>query len=588
MEKGVNHGETQVRKSLGYISASRYGLDEDELMRILAGDDEYLKFFRETHHWHEIPETVEDGRIVPVIPVIVWSRLHFDLKPYISERSKDGVSLFNFYHRQVGEVVAQRYLTEKYKKSFHLKLAEFFGKHRNENRRVPEYPWELCEAEEWRSLFELLSKDLGLFEKAWKRDKFDVLRYWASTERASKQKAEEDNDPEFTIVKGFKNAIENPETLDSTILWIIGFLLGDTGNPKEASKIREYLIKHFRESGDKYNLSAALGNQGNILYSRGDLDSAMALYKEQQRICEELGDKAGLSRSLGNQGNILYSRGDLDGAMALRKEEQRICEELGDKDGLQASLGNQGVILKDRGDLDSAMALYKQKQRICEEVGDKAGLQNSLGNQGTILYSRGDLDGATALYKQQQRICEELGDKAGLKRSLGNQGIILADRGDLDGAMALYKQQQRICEELYDKVGLARSLGYQGNILYSKGDLDGAMALYKQQQLICEELGDKAGLSKSLAGQGIILKDRGDLDSAMALYKQQQRICEELGDPKGLAISLANQANALMQLGKPKEALVKAEKAYQTTTKYGLNALAGQIKPNLDYIRSQQ
>jgi len=113
---------------------------------------------------------------------------------------------------------------------------------------------------------------------------------------------------------------------------------GDTGKPEAALRIRAGLVEHYRAAGDRTSLQAALGGQANILYARGDLDDAMALYKEQVRICRELGNKDGLQASLGNQALILRTRGDLDGAMELLKEEERICRELGNKDGLQRTL----------------------------------------------------------------------------------------------------------------------------------------------------------------------------------------------------------------------------------------------------------
>jgi hypothetical protein len=81
-----------------------------------------------------------------------------------------------------------------------------------------------------------------------------------------------------------------------------------------------------------------------------------------------------LLRAGGRQALILYARGELDGAMELHQEEERICRELGNKDGLQASLGNQALTLKARGDLDSAMVLHKEQERICRELGNKDGL----------------------------------------------------------------------------------------------------------------------------------------------------------------------------------------------------------------------
>jgi len=72
---------------------------------------------------------------------------------------------------------------------------------------------------------------------------------------------------------------------------------------------------------------------------------AMALHKEQERLCRELGNKDGLQTALAGQASILQNRGDLDGAMALRKEEERLCREVGNPEGLLISLANQASIL---------------------------------------------------------------------------------------------------------------------------------------------------------------------------------------------------------------------------------------------------
>jgi hypothetical protein len=74
------------------------------------------------------------------------------------------------------------------------------------------------------------------------------------------------------------------------------------------------------------SLSNSVGNQANILADRGDLDGAMALYKEQERICRELGNPEGLSISLANQANLLKGlpgrRGE---ARGLGEEALRIA-----------------------------------------------------------------------------------------------------------------------------------------------------------------------------------------------------------------------------------------------------------------------
>src|ERR1035438_9306939 len=100
-------------------------------------------------------------------------------------------------------------------------------------------------------------------------------------------------------------------TRDDDYAWRIGTLLIDTGRPEAALRVYSRLVEHYRERGDRANLPGALNNQGAILKGRGDLDGAMALHKEEERLCRELGDKDGLQASLGNQANILAVRGDL-------------------------------------------------------------------------------------------------------------------------------------------------------------------------------------------------------------------------------------------------------------------------------------
>ena len=54
-----------------------------------------------------------------------------------------------------------------------------------------------------------------------------------------------------------------------------------------------------------------------LMQIRGNLDGAMALCKEQERICGEMRNIKGLHHSLGTQKVVLYSRGGSDRVMTL-------------------------------------------------------------------------------------------------------------------------------------------------------------------------------------------------------------------------------------------------------------------------------
>ncbi|MEI7726804.1 MAG: AAA family ATPase [Bacteroidota bacterium] len=101
-----------------YMLSGRYqGLTENEILEILAFDEDYWKkFINETHEDHQkelidLKAELENGkpRGYMKIPISVWSRLFFDLEPFLAERDADGVPIITFFHRQFNEVLRGRY-----------------------------------------------------------------------------------------------------------------------------------------------------------------------------------------------------------------------------------------------------------------------------------------------------------------------------------------------------------------------------------------------------------------------------------------------------------------------------------------------
>jgi len=163
----ANHGEKMVSRSLGYVVAAKNGLSEDELLDVLSNDTEVLSDFKD-----RAPRSPDVDRL----PVVVWSRLYFDLEPYLTERSADGASLMAFYHRQLGDVVAEDYLGGDAKRERHRALAEYFDKQELETKRddqttpnlrkMSELPYQQTLGEMWNDLFATLTDFRFLERKA--------------------------------------------------------------------------------------------------------------------------------------------------------------------------------------------------------------------------------------------------------------------------------------------------------------------------------------------------------------------------------------------------------------------------------------
>jgi hypothetical protein len=163
-----NHGLMLVSRAFGYLAASRYGLAEDEMVDLLSRDHEvYTWFFNSSYQfppdlvqqaisyletcstitndqdkevtainwlWNirktpdRAREFFEDVLLKtngPRLPVVLWSRLYFDLEPYLAERIQDGSTLMNFYHRELLDVAQRAFLSDKQDKLYHERIAAY-------------------------------------------------------------------------------------------------------------------------------------------------------------------------------------------------------------------------------------------------------------------------------------------------------------------------------------------------------------------------------------------------------------------------------------------------------------------------------
>ncbi len=220
-----NHGEKLVSHALGYLAASRYGLSEDELVDLLSRDFEvYDWFFKKSYHvpsdllqraleykrpskeveiepklepskeeervalnWlkdirtppEEVSEFLRNVLIKPDgprLPIVLWSRLSFDLAPYLSERLLEKIPLLNFYHRELGEVSREEFLKDNKGKYYHQKLADYFKAKADPNKDkswtgnhlhgLSELPYHLTKAGNREEVFQVLTDFKFLEHKA--------------------------------------------------------------------------------------------------------------------------------------------------------------------------------------------------------------------------------------------------------------------------------------------------------------------------------------------------------------------------------------------------------------------------------------
>ena len=223
----ANHGQVMVSTSLGYLRSGKNGISEDEMTNLLSTNMDlyawflgnavnipsdvmpFLKQYIERHDKTELSKSKEDREgirdsdaekwfnreIRPdrdklmafltsasekscsfSLPIVLWSRLFFDLKPYIAELRADGTSVMSFYHRQLGEAVDVAYLEGGAGVQTHRQLAEYFagqdlvfetdGRTAPNLRKMSELPYQQTLGQMWDELFATLTDFHFLERKA--------------------------------------------------------------------------------------------------------------------------------------------------------------------------------------------------------------------------------------------------------------------------------------------------------------------------------------------------------------------------------------------------------------------------------------
>jgi len=214
-----------VRESLVRLWAARRGLSETELLESLGTEGAPL-------------------------PRALWSPLFLAASDALVNRG----GLLTFAHDFLREAVREAYLpTTDDQKRAHRTLAAYFHRQPQSPRQLDELPWQWQEAAEWQSLADLLAQP-DFFDALWDKNRFEVKAYWARIETNSPLRMEQ----------VYAAVIEQPAR-DIEHAWGIGMLLGDTGKPEAALRIRARLVEQYREHGDRVHLQGALGNLAVIL-----------------------------------------------------------------------------------------------------------------------------------------------------------------------------------------------------------------------------------------------------------------------------------------------------------------------------------
>jgi predicted phosphodiesterase/tetratricopeptide (TPR) repeat protein len=282
----------------------------------------------------------------------------------------------------------------------------------------------------------------------------------------------------------------------------------------------------------------------------GDLKLALQMAQTSVGLAKQLEEESRYAVAQGQIADILQTRGELDEALRIRREEQLpVYTQLGDVRARAIAQGKIADILHDRGELDEALRIRREEELpVFTRLGDVRERAITQGKIADILEDRGALDDALCIRREEELpVFTRLGDVRERAITQGKIADILQARGQLDEALRIRCEEQLpVFTRLGDVRSRAITQGQIADILQARGELDEALRIRREEELpVYARLGDVHALLIARTNLAISMARRGyaeDRPEILTLLKQALTEAERLRLPEAatLRVSIAD------------------------------------------------
>lgn len=211
--------------------------------------------------------------------------------------------------------------------------------------------------------------------------------------------------------------------------------LTNLGQLETAAPIAASAVSSLSATGDTLAYLIALESLSEIMVYRGDFDPVLELIDRARQIGDESGYALYSAAMSGYVAAALLQRGEVESALEILREGERILVKGGDQMLLGWNLAIQGSIALMQSRLDDAALLHGRQVQVARRVGYKRVLALGLVGLGQIQIQLGKWNAA------DQTLCEglELFDRMGLVTEMGHVALMLAkvmsNTGDTERAV---------------------------------------------------------------------------------------------------------------------------------------------------------
>ncbi len=311
-----------------------------------------------------------------------------------------------------------------------------------------------------------------------------------------------------------------------------------------------------KRSGSERHIGLAWSSQANLFNSKGDLDTALVLYRKARDLFVLANDAHNTMGVYNNIGNVLGNMGRISEAIRSYTDGLRLAEGSGDSAVMARIHGNIGVMHLRRRDNKAAMESFNKRLVIAEHLHLKGLLCEVLNNMGLVHQEEGRLDEAESTLIRARTIAAEIGFRPLVGVCLQNLGLVYRDRGELERALTTLDSSRAVAEELKD-------IGTLSSTLYEVSDVQRRMgrradAIRTGQEAL--RLAQEGGFAENVAGSARVLylayKENDEAERALAMHELYVTTMDSLKSDENKQAILEQEFQFTYD---KKEAILKAE-----------------------------
>ena len=232
-------------------------------------------------------------------------------------------------------------------------------------------------------------------------------------------------------------ADDEVSSLRARALFSLGTIVYPMGDAKRCETLSEQALAIYRTLGDRHGQAIALNALAASYHSQQWYDDARRAFGQALPIWRAVGLEEAAVRTLANLASVALDAGDVDGAIALYRETRAQCDRAGDAAGAAWALNGEARVEHLRNAPAVARPLYEEALARFERIQDGWGAGDSLLALGLIAGEGGQQPAARERLSRALAVFQKVGDTRGTLRIIEAAAHLAARDGRAERALTL-------------------------------------------------------------------------------------------------------------------------------------------------------